>query len=106
MRNLSRRLRRPRPGRLATHRPGVSPTCALRPSERVVWRDTDVAFQLSLPLAEARALLRNGSIPARQVGGVWTTTPRRVFAWLNTLPPPWPDDDADDDAGRDGEQDA
>ncbi|MEX5634085.1 hypothetical protein [Parafrankia sp. FMc2] len=87
--------RRPRPGRSTTrrhHRPGTGLTRTLRPAERVVWLDTDVARQLSVPLAEARAFMRDGAIPAERINGVWTTTRARVVAFIDSLPEAGPDD--------------
>lgn len=89
-----------RPPTARRHRPGTHPARLLAPAERVVLLDTEVARQLSLSLAETRALLRTGSIPARQVGGVWVTTQARLAAWVDALPPadpPGPDEHAQDD---------
>ncbi len=90
----------PRPPTSRLHRPGQRPAPAPRPAQRVVLLDVDIARQLSMSLADTRALLRAGSIPARRVGGVWTTTQTRLSAWVDALPPADPtglDDHHDED---------
>ncbi|WP_175084917.1 hypothetical protein [Candidatus Frankia nodulisporulans] len=85
----------PRPGRPPTHRPhrpDTRPARALPAAERLVLLDVDIARQLSMPLAETRALLRAGAIPAQRVRGVWTTTQARLSAWVNRLPNADPND--------------
>ncbi|WP_207634526.1 hypothetical protein [Candidatus Frankia alpina] len=88
------------------HRPGQRPAPTPRPAERVVLLDVEIARQLSLSLADTRALLRVGSIPARRVGGVWTTTQARLSAWVDALPSADPADPAGLDDADDGGQDA
>ncbi len=93
-----------RPPTSRPHRPGQHPAPTARPAERVVLLDVEIARQLSLPLADTRALLRAGSIPARRVGGVWTTTQPRLSAWVDALPTADPDDPTGLDDHHGGDQ--
>ncbi|MGC4903116.1 helix-turn-helix domain-containing protein [Micromonospora echinospora] len=56
----------------------------LRTSDtRVVYSVREVARLLSLSLGSTYALVREGQIPARKLGGRWVIPKKRFHDWLN-----------------------
>ncbi|SCF49910.1 DNA binding domain-containing protein, excisionase family [Micromonospora carbonacea] len=50
---------------------------------RAVYTVAEVAGLLSLSLGSTYALVREGEIPARKLGGRWVIPKNRFHAWLN-----------------------
>ncbi len=53
------------------------------PVERAVYTVAEVATLLDLSLGLAYALVRNGTIPARKLGGSWKVPKTAFHTWLN-----------------------
>jgi excisionase family DNA binding protein len=53
------------------------------PVERAVYTVAEVAVLLDLSLGLAYALVRDGTIPARKLGGTWKVPKAAFHAWLN-----------------------
>lgn len=52
-------------------------------ADRAVYTVPEVARLLSLSLGSTYALLREGEIPARKLGGRWVIPKKRFHAWLD-----------------------
>ncbi|XTZ16507.1 helix-turn-helix domain-containing protein [Micromonospora echinospora] len=60
------------------------PIRSLRAADsRAVYSVPEVARLLSLSLGSTYALLREGEIPARKLGGRWVIPKKRFHAWLD-----------------------
>ncbi|MFE7872752.1 helix-turn-helix domain-containing protein [Micromonospora humida] len=55
---------------------------------RVVYSVREVARLLSLSLGSTYALVREGEIPARKLGGRWVIPKKRFHAWLDSCVEP------------------
>ncbi|MFE9694445.1 helix-turn-helix domain-containing protein [Micromonospora sp. NPDC005806] len=54
-----------------------------RTDNRAVYSVREVARLLSLSLGSTYALVRDGEIPARKLGGRWVIPKKRFRAWLD-----------------------
>ncbi|TDB70783.1 helix-turn-helix domain-containing protein [Micromonospora sp. KC721] len=69
---------------LHSTRTADAPTRTLRAADsRAVYSVREVARLLSLSLGSTYALVREGEIPARKLGGRWVIPKKRFHDWLN-----------------------
>lgn len=71
---------RPRPSTTEPDAPGRLLHMA---DSRAVYSVREVARLLSLSLGSTYALVREGEIPARKLGGRWVIPKKRFHAWLD-----------------------
>ncbi|MEH0841903.1 helix-turn-helix domain-containing protein [Micromonospora sp. CPCC 205711] len=71
---------RPRPATTDADVPGRLLRMA---DNRAVYSVREVARLLSLSLGSTYALVRDGEIPARKLGGRWVIPKKRFHAWLD-----------------------
>ncbi|MET7749330.1 helix-turn-helix domain-containing protein [Micromonospora sp. NPDC005367] len=68
-------------------RPTITPDLSGRTTRtsdsRAVYSVREVARLLSLSLGSTYALVREGEIPARKLGGRWVIPKKRFHEWLN-----------------------
>jgi excisionase family DNA binding protein len=61
----------------------VTGPAAAAPIERAVYTVAEVAALLDLSLGLTYALVRDGTIPARKLGGCWKVPKDAFHTWLN-----------------------
>jgi excisionase family DNA binding protein len=74
----------PRTRESAESSPDDGDTFVLSMGERAVYTVKEVAHLLSLSLGGTYALVRDGTIPAKKMGGRWVVPKRRFHVWLDS----------------------
>jgi len=72
------------------HARTLRPAAGQPDGQRAVYTVKEVAQLLSLSLGSTYTLVRDGTIPARRMGGRWVIPRQRFHDWLNDIAGPDP----------------